>query len=159
MKSIPSYIFSKSYGQLLFTTNKIESPVFMGFEKIECKDFIFYKARNKMRRCITKLGWQYCEIGNTNNKYILSRCFDYNQNHCYNLDFRGQGVLTYNQYAIIFPLYKLDFDKTLEVHHKVYKKRGEEKVEPWEYDESDLETLCHKCHIQVHKQSIKVIPI
>lgn len=38
------------------------------------------------------------------------------------------------------------------VHHKFYLKYPDgEYVEPWEYDNSALMTLCKKCHMRVHK--------
>jgi hypothetical protein len=36
---------------------------------------------------------------------------------------------------------------TLHVHHKKYLFNHE----PWEYDNADLETLCHKCHKKMHE--------
>jgi hypothetical protein len=38
-------------------------------------------------------------------------------------------------------------DKTLNVHHKSYKKNQS----PWEYDEWELECLCEDCHSEKHK--------
>lgn len=37
-------------------------------------------------------------------------------------------------------------DKSLQVHHKKYIKGRE----PWEYDHSELETLCYRCHEKEH---------
>ncbi len=38
-------------------------------------------------------------------------------------------------------------DKTLNVHHKSYKKNHN----PWEYDKWELECLCEDCHAEKHK--------
>ena len=146
--------------ELSFSNIGIELPFSTGFEKITCKEDVFYKGIGEEEKKTNELGWQYCKNGNTNDKYTLSWCFVEGSKYYYDLKYRGQGVLTYNQYSIIFPLYDLDL-KALEVHHKVYKRKGKDKVEPWaeEYDDSDLETLCHNCHIEAHKQPIKIISI
>lgn len=39
-------------------------------------------------------------------------------------------------------------DKTLHVHHKFY----ESGLEPWQYDDSVLTTLCEECHFNVPEQ-------
>ncbi len=103
------------------------------------------------------LYWQYCESGNTDNKLILSHCVSVDKEPYYPWDYRGIGILTYNQYSIIFPLYQLN-TVNLEVHHKVYKKINEEYIKPWEYKDDELETLCHSCHEQTHlEENIKII--
>lgn len=38
-------------------------------------------------------------------------------------------------------------DKTLNVHHIIYKKGAE----PWEYENHELQCLCNDCHIKAHK--------
>ena len=83
---------------------------------------------------------------------ILEEAVDY-----YLGSYRGKGILTYNQYSIVFPLYKLDSKQSLDVHHKVYRAKNGELIEPWQYDNSDLETLCHCCHIEKHKFPIQII--
>ena len=40
-----------------------------------------------------------------------------------------------------------DEETTLNVHHKIYKKG----VEPWEYENSELVTLCEHCHIEIEE--------
>ena len=103
------------------------------------------------------LYWQYCESGNTDNKLILSHCVSVDKEPYYPWDYRGIGILTYNQYSIIFPLYQLN-TVNLEVHHKVYKKINGEYIKPWEYENDELETLCHSCHQQKHiEENIKII--
>ncbi|HYC01636.1 MAG TPA: hypothetical protein VEC57_21070 [Candidatus Limnocylindrales bacterium] len=37
-------------------------------------------------------------------------------------------------------------DKTLHVHHKLYRKGAM----PWEYSDHELEALCHECHEEKH---------
>ena len=59
--------------------------------------------------------------------------------------------------GVNFPLYSLDFKQSLDVHHKVYRKKNGQIIEPWEYDDKDLETLCHSCHLKKHKLPIYVI--
>lgn len=41
----------------------------------------------------------------------------------------------------------LDSTKTLHVHHA----NGYRKIEPWEYDLSELQTLCEPCHTNAHE--------
>jgi len=36
--------------------------------------------------------------------------------------------------------------KTLNVHHKTYRKGAE----PWEYEDENFTTLCEPCHLQTH---------
>lgn len=43
-------------------------------------------------------------------------------------------------------------DNTLNVHHRIYRKGKS----PWEYEESDLVTLCEKCHGEVTKQNQEI---
>jgi hypothetical protein len=43
-------------------------------------------------------------------------------------------------------------EKELHVHHSIYK-RG---VEPWEYDDRDLWTLCTECHARVEKAKAEI---
>lgn len=43
-------------------------------------------------------------------------------------------------------------DKTLHVHHKQYR-RG---AKPWEYDDSELTTLCEGCHDKRHRVSSRL---
>jgi hypothetical protein len=38
-------------------------------------------------------------------------------------------------------------EKTLNVHHKIYRKGAD----PWEYDETELECLCEGCHASNHE--------
>lgn len=103
------------------------------------------------------LYWQYCESGNTDNKLILSHCVSVDKEPYYPWDYRGIDILTYNQYSIIFPLFQLK-TVNLEVHHKVYKKINREYIKPWEYENDELETLCHSCHQQKHiEENIKII--
>ncbi len=48
-----------------------------------------------------------------------------------------------------------DEETTLHVHHKIYKKGKD----PWEYDNSDLITLCEDCHkvIEYLKKELEII--
>ena len=70
----------------------------------------------------------------------------------------AKGYFAYNQYSIIFPLYSLDFKQSLDVHHKVYRKKNGQIIEPWEYDDKDLETLCHSCHLKsINSQSMSLM--
>jgi hypothetical protein len=55
----------------------------------------------------------------------------------------------------------LDKESTLTVHHKSYKQdECGEFLDPWEYDDSDLTTLCDECHkkeefnLGVHKKNL-----
>lgn len=101
--------------------------------------------------------WQYDELGDTNNKLILSHCVSGKEDsYYYNGDYRGIGILSYNQYSIIFPLYSLPTPMSLDVHHKIYKKTNGEYIKPWEYNNDELITLCHNCHIDVHKEPISI---
>lgn len=43
---------------------------------------------------------------------------------------------------------------SLNVHHKKYKAG----IAPWEYNLSDLETLCHICHAKHHGKKPKLTP-
>ena len=97
--------------------------------------------------------WQYDELGNTNNKLILSHCVSEEGNY-YIGDYRGIGILSYNQYSIIFPLYRLSVP--LDVHHKIYRKTNGEYIKPWEYNNDELITLCRNCHTDVHKEPIPI---
>lgn len=102
------------------------------------------------------LYWQYCESGNTENKLVLSHCVSTDRAP-YFPEYRGIGILTYNQYSIVFPLYQLH-TRNLEVHHKIYKKINGKFIKPWEYEDEELETLCHSCHQQRHiEENIKII--
>ena len=117
----------------------------------------FFCAYNSINNTINdhkgikrNLYWQYCECGNTDNKLILSHCVSQDGIY-YSGRYRGIGILTYNQYSIIFPLYQLEMYH-LEVHHKLYKKINGEFIQPWEYKDEELETLCPLCHQQKHKE-------
>lgn len=100
--------------------------------------------------------WQNDELGDTNNKLILSHCVSEDGSYYYNGKYRGIGILSYNQYSIIFPLYSLLTPMSLDVHHKIYKKTNGEYIKPWEYNNDELITLCHNCHIDVHKEPISI---
>lgn len=141
VKTIKGIFFSNQ----LLSTN--ESIWYWGPYKDQVKDY-----KNKDRT----LYWQYCKIGNTNNKFVLSHCCSDDGDY-YHGAYRGIGILTYNQYSIIFPLFQLN-TVNLEVHHKVYKKINGEYIKPWEYENDELETLCHSCHQQKHiEENIKII--
>lgn len=43
-------------------------------------------------------------------------------------------------------------DKTLNVHHRLYRKGKS----PWEYDDCDLVTLCEDCHSKVTKENAEI---
>lgn len=45
-----------------------------------------------------------------------------------------------------------DKDKTLNVHHSVYRRA----VEPWDYPDDELHTLCEDCHALRHSQMEKL---
>ena len=103
-----------------------------------------------------KLYWQYCEFGDTNDKLILSHCGDL-EGHFYSKEYRGIGILSRNQYSIVFPLYSLNTRSQLEVHHKHYRKKDGIYKKPWEYSNDELMVLCHECHQEVHKKPIPII--
>lgn len=47
--------------------------------------------------------------------------------------------------------------KSLQVHHKYYSRYPNgQKVEPWNYPDDALITLCDKCHEKAHKKTIKL---
>lgn len=103
-----------------------------------------------------ELYWQYCNLGNTDNKFILSFCPNHNGFY-YSESYQRIGILSYNQYSIVFPLYKLKTRTSLEVHHKQYRKKNDMFINPWEYDDNELVTLCHECHQEIHKTPIPII--
>ncbi|MCL1615974.1 HNH endonuclease [Bacteroides sp. ET71] len=141
VKTIKGIFFSNQ----LLSTN--ESMWYWGPYNDEVKDYY-----NKKRT----LYWQYSENGNTNDKFVLSHCVS-EEGDYYHGAYRGIGILSYNQYSIIFPLYQLN-TVNLEVHHKVYKKKNGEYIKPWEYENDELETLCYSCHQQKHiEENIKII--
>ena len=45
--------------------------------------------------------------------------------------------------------------RTLHVHHEGYK----DGLEPWEYDEMDLMTLCDECHARRHGRTLRPDPV
>lgn len=48
-------------------------------------------------------------------------------------------------------------NENLQVHHKYYSKYPNNvKVQPWNYPNDALITLCDECHKKVHKKKIKV---
>ena len=120
---------------------------------------IYYGGKDYILKEDNIITLQFNELGDTGNRYLLYRCFvsDSNKYVYYSGAYIAQGILAYNQYSVIFPLYTLDFKHSLDVHHKVYRKKNGELLEPWQYDDSDLETLCHGCHLKKHKLPIPVI--
>ena len=160
LSELGTYPINNPYGvfnQILITAHEPKQPFLIKYASIETSKWFPYKGKESESKFTNKLGLQFSEIGNTNNKYILTWKLDYGGPGYYPLDFRGQGVLAYNQYSIIFPLYQLN--EALEVHHKIYKKKCEIFIEPWEYDSADLETLCHVCHMNAHKKGIPIINV
>ena len=150
----PKCIYDEYYKGILFSNKEILTD--------NCKwTFSVYNTINPTtsdyKGINRNLYWQYCESGNTDNKLILSHCVSMDKTPYFPKDYRGIGILTYNQYSIIFPLFQLNTVK-LEVHHKVYKKENGEFIKPWEYKDDELETLCHSCHEQTHlEENIKII--
>ncbi len=142
--------------RILITSKKIEPlgkfiNLLCGIEAPIC-----YGGKNYTLQNDNTITLQFNELGDTGNRYLLHRCFEEGV-YYYLGSYRGKGILTYNQYSIVFPLYKLDFKQSLDVHHKVYRMKKGELIEPWQYDDSDLETLCHGCHLKKHKLPIPVI--
>ncbi len=46
-----------------------------------------------------------------------------------------------------------DVESTLHIHHKIYRNN----CDPWEYEESDLITLCEECHSEEREQISKTV--
>lgn len=44
-------------------------------------------------------------------------------------------------------------EKTLHVHHKYY----DRDLEPWEYDNQSLITLCHECHVDADSLRCEIV--
>ena len=151
----PKYFEDTNYKGIIFSNKEIQTDNCKWASSIYNSinpTISDYKGINR------HLYWQYCESGNTDNKLILSHSVSVDKVPYFPRDYRGIGILTYNQYSIIFPLFQLNTVNLLEVHHKVYKKINGEFIKPWEYEDGELETLCHSCHQQQHKEeNIKII--
>lgn len=117
------------------------------FKSIKCKPFKT-KIKNGYKDCNT-IFIQYMKGNTTNDAIYLTYCFGYITGVDYN---QGVAMLTKNDFAIIFPLYKLNSPETLEVHHKKYSRSHL----PWDVKDEDLITLCHSCHIEANKKAIPV---
>ena len=119
----------------------------VGFKSIKCKPFKI-KTKNEYKDCDT-IFIQYMKGNTTNDAIYLTYCFGYITGVDYN---QGVAMLTKNDFAIIFPLYKLNSPETLEVHHKKYSRSHL----PWDVKDEDLITLCHSCHMEANKKAIPV---
>lgn len=119
----------------------------VGFKSIKCKPFKT-KTKNEYKDCDT-IFIQYMKGNTTNDAIYLTYCFGYITGVDYN---QGVAMLTKNDFAIIFPLYKLNSPETLEVHHKKYSRSHL----PWDVKDEDLITLCHSCHMEANKKAIPV---
>lgn len=115
-------------------------------ESVDCK-LPFY-AKDKVIKNADRIIKEYTHEGNTNNRIILRHDYDYISK----IDYRGQGILTYNGFSIVFPLYNIDNNVALNVHHKAYY----EDLEPWECPDEELITLCFKCHNRAHEKDIPI---
>ena len=104
-----------------------------------------YKTNNGLIAYIDKLLVERSINNNNFDKLYLYHRIDYeNKLYC---DFTGKATLYFNEYAITFPLWKLKSCDSLNVHHIRYADSGN----PWDVNESDLITLCQKCHILEHQ--------
>ena len=140
--------------RILISTKKIESleEIVNRCLVVDVATPVFYGGKDYKPKTDKTITLQFNELGDTDNRYMLYHCFAY-----YPGSYLGQGILTYNQYSIVFPLYSLDCKESLDVHHKVYRKKNGQFIEPWEYENNDLETLCHGCHLKKHKLPIKIV--
>lgn len=162
--------YISSIGLYLYEYNSYETLPFNTKKRIKG---IFFSTQNSLpNQCIWRWGhysypmitdynnnkwfmyWQYGELSDTNNKLILSHCVSEDGTYYYNGTYRGIGILSYNQYSIIFPLYELP--ALLDVHHTIYRETNGEYIKPWEYNNDELITLCHNCHIDVHEEPISI---
>lgn len=112
------------------------------------KDSFRYKRQNDEIGFSNKVQLQYLKGNNTNGKYFLTYCFGLSL-FC---EYWGQAMLSCDEYAVIFPLYKLKSTEQLEVHHKKYSSTHI----PWDVCDEDLITLCHSCHMEANKLPIPV---
>ena len=119
----------------------------ISFKSIKCKPFKT-KTKNGYKDCDT-IFIQYMKGNTTNDAIYLTYCFGYITGVDYN---QGLAMLTKNDFAIIFPLFKLNSSETLEVHHKKYSRSHL----PWDVKDEDLITLCHSCHMEANKKAIPV---
>lgn len=119
----------------------------VSFKSIKCKPFKT-KTKNGYKDCDT-IFIQYMKGNTTNDAIYLTYCFGYITGVDYN---QGLAMLTKNDFAIIFPLFKLNSSETLEVHHKKYSRSHL----PWDVKDEDLITLCHSCHMEANKKAIPV---
>lgn len=157
LNSFSKYLWEENNKVIFFSEREIESST-----EINWNYGTFFDEKNRVtgyqHKCDYTLLWQYCELGNTNNQLILSHCGndagDYYKEDKTN---KRHGILTYNQYSIIFPLYSLNTRPQLEVHHKHYRKKDGIYKKPWEYSNDELMVLCHECHQEVHKEPIPII--
>lgn len=151
-KNIPCP-FAPLEKRVLISTKEIESLGEFVNQLYVVKIPVYYGGKDYKLKSDNIVTLQFNELSDTGNRCFLYRCFAW----YYPGSYLGQGILAYNQYSIIFPLYSLDFKQSLDVHHKVYRKKNGQIIEPWEYDDKDLETLCHSCHLKKHKLPIYVI--
>ena len=114
------------------------------FKSIKCEPF----ETKKYYDCDT-IFVQYTKGNTTNDNIYLTFCYNYITGIDYN---KRLVMLTKNDFAIIFPLYKLNSSETLEVHHKKYSRPHL----PWDVKDEDLITLCHSCHIEANKKAISI---
>lgn len=124
--------------------NDIDS---VSFKSIKCAPF---KTKTKQGYSNNDTIFvQYMESNTTNDIIYLTFCFNYITGVDYN---KGIGMLTKNNFAIIFPLYRLNCSDNLEVHHKKYSRSHL----PWDVKYEDLITLCHSCHMEANKKPIPI---
>jgi len=139
----------KYFEREFLVKNNVEIPYFIGnSQNIEVSEFR-YKTKEPSNIC-NKVSIEYFPTGNTNGKIYVRGGFEYS-----NLKYPGQGILTIDGFSIVYPLYKLSYNK-LNVHHKAYY----EDLEPWDSRiDHELITLCKKCHTEAHKAVNYKIPV
>ena len=103
-----------------------------------------YKTKNLIAYTDKLLVERSINNNNFDTLYLYHRIDYENKSYC---DFTGKATLYFNEYAITFPLWKLKSCDSLNVHHIRYADSGN----PWDVNESDLITLCQKCHILEHQ--------
>lgn len=133
----------------ILAKNNEETPYYIGNTKnIKVSEFR-YKTKEPSNIC-DKISIEFFPTGNTNGKIYIRGAFEYSK-----LKYPGQCILTIDGFSIVYPLYKLSYNK-LNVHHKAYY----ENLEPWD-DRIDHEliTLCKKCHTEAHKAVNNKIPV
>lgn len=157
MEKKTNCVWEPSIRRVLVSTKKIEPSGEFVNQLCVVTVPVYYGGKGYKLESDNVVTLQFNDLSDTGNRYFLHRCFAWNSICYYPGLYLGQGILAYNQYSVIFPLYSLDFEQSLDVHHKVYRKKRGQLIEPWEYDDKDLETLCHSCHLKKHKYPIPII--